>query len=215
MRPISINSVGTTEQTTANRLRQEARRFVDSLGNRLSELERLSQLAHQFDIIWPSDYVEFKQLFHDFSALCEEFQVLSKLTESSLTQIDNQDPEQRKESASLERVLRELQAPMLQAMIRTNLRLLKMWDLRVRSGESLPYGSRELFQETVRIIDTAKQDLLRPRYLALLDEDAVKDAEEADRLLKSLLRQTPKLFEFVQGDSFDDELLNLINGIRK
>jgi hypothetical protein len=103
--------------------------------------------------------------------------------------------------------------PMLRAMIRTNLRLLKVWDLRLQAGEGLPYGSRELFRETVRIVDTARNELLRPRYMELLEEDALQDAAQADKLLRNLIAKAPQLFDFLESQTIDAELMKLINGL--
>ena len=203
----------TTEQTSAEKLRTEARRFVGALTGRLEELENLAQLARRFNVFSAEEYAEFKQLFLSFRDLCEEFQVLSRLAESSLAHFDAHDPQGQSELIELDATFRALQLPMLRAMIRTNLRLLRVWDDRLRSGQGMPYGSRELFGETVRIIDTARNELLRPRHLALLEEEAVHDAEEAERLLKGLIAQSPALFDFVESEAIDDELMRLINGL--
>ena len=157
------------------------------------------------------EYAEFKTLFLNFRDLCDEFQLLSRMTETSLAHFDREDLQSRAEMMELDSTFRSLQMPMLCAMIRTNLRLLRVWDGRLQSGEGMPYGARELFHETVRIIDTARNELLRPRYLALLEDDALKDAEEADRLLRTLIKKSPHLFDFVRGEEVDDELMRLIN----
>jgi hypothetical protein len=213
MQPIRPGLKQGTEQSNAERQRAEAQRFVAALASRLSELETMAQQAHRFQVFSAAAYADFKQLFLCFSGLCEEFQVLSQLAESSLSGIGQRDRRDRRPISTLHGTYRELQAPMLRAMIRTNLRLLKVWDDRMRSGEGLPLGAGELFRETVRVIDRARHELLRPRTLALLDPEAIEEAAEANRLLKRLMDKTPSLFTFVDSPSIDDELMILINGL--
>jgi hypothetical protein len=202
-----------SEQANAERTRLEARRFVGALGDRLGELEKLAQLARRFNVFSADEYAEFKQLFLTFRDLCDEFQMLSRLAESSLANLESQDPDNADEAAQMEATYRELQVPMLRAMIRTNLRLLKVWDQRLQAGEGLPYGSRELFRETVRIVDTARNELLRPRYMELLEEEALEDAARADKLLRNLIARAPQLFDFLESQTIDAELMKLINGL--
>jgi hypothetical protein len=211
MQSIRTPTCTTTLETSAERLRAEARRFTEALTSRLGELEHLAGLARQYNVFSAMEYAEFKTLFLNFRDLCDEFQLLSRMTETSLAHFDREDVQSRAEMMELDSTFRSLQMPMLCAMIRTNLRLLRVWEGRLQSGEGMPYGARELFHETVRIIDTARNELLRPRYLALLEDDALKDAEEADRLLRTLIKKSPNLFDFVQGDAVDDELMRLIN----
>jgi hypothetical protein len=90
---------------------------------------------------------------------------------------------------------------MLHAVIRTNLRLLRVWDDRLQRGEGLPYGAHEVFLETVRVIYNARTELLRPRYVSQLDEDALADADRAERLLRTLIAEAPKLFDFAAAGS--------------
>ncbi len=213
MQPIRPDSISVTEQNKSEKLLAEARRFVGALTDRLGELERIAQLARKFNVFAATDYTEFKKLFLHFGDLCEEFQTLSRIAETSLANIDHRDQQGHSEAVELEGVFRDLQIPMLRAMIRTNLRLLLVWDDRLRAGEGLPFGTRELFQETVRIIDTARNELLRPRYLALLEQDSLDDAEKADRLLRKLIAKTPSLFNFAGGEAVDDELMRLIKGL--
>jgi hypothetical protein len=213
MLPIRPASTSVTEQTNAEKMRSEARRFVTALTDRLGELENMAQLARKFNVFSANEYAEFKQLFLNFRDLCEEFQTLSRMAETSLANIDHRDQRGHSEAVALDAIFHDLQIPMLQAMIRTNLRLLRVWDDRLRVGEGLPFGTRELFQETVRIIDIARNELLRPRYLALLEQDSLDDAEQADRLLKALIKKTPSLFNFVGNMAVDEELMRLINGL--
>jgi len=202
-----------TEQANAEKLRHELRRFVDALADRLGELDELAHLAQRFTDFSTDEYTEFKRLFLSFRDLCDEFQMLSRLAEVSLAAINHEDPEAHAEATELEENYRKLQAPMLRAMIKTYLRLLHVWDDRLRSGEGLPYGARELFRETVRIIDTARSELLRPRNMEMLEEDALEDAAKADRLLRSLIAGAPQLFDFYESQAIDAELMRLINGI--
>lgn len=202
-----------TEQANAEKLRQELRRFVDALASRLGELDKLAHLALRFNVFSTDEYTEFKQLFLTFRDLCDEFQMLSHLAETSLAHINHHDHDAHAEAAELEETYRKLQVPMLRAMIKTNLRLLLVWDDRLRCGEGLPYGSRELFRETVRIIDTARNELLRPRYMELLEEEALEDAAKADKLLRTLIASAPQLFDFLESQTIDAELMRLINGL--
>lgn len=180
--------------------RREARLFIDSLAERLSELRRLANLAGKFDIFSQEEYVEFRRLFEEFRSLCEEFQLLSHVTEKALNKWGWNTDVQRQERELLEEYFRRLQIPMLQSVITTNLRLLRIWDDRLQRGEGLPYGARELFLDTIRVIHKARTELLRPRYIILLDEAALHDAERATRLLKELVDKAPALFDFLSDD---------------
>jgi hypothetical protein len=205
----------TTEETSAKKLRSDATLFVDSLTKRLKELENLAEMARKYDAFSSDQYGQFKQLFLTFGNLCQEFQLLNHLVETALADISGQDRSGREEVEALRAAFLDLQVPMLKAIIGTNLRLLRVWEDRLRCGEGLPYGSRELFYETMRIIDVARNELIRPRYLALLDEDALAEAEQADRLLKLLIKRTPILCDFVASEAIDDELMRLINSSQK
>ena len=213
MQTLRMMTANNSEQANAERTRLELRRFVGALGDRLGELEKLAQLARRFNVFSADEYSEFKQLFLTFRDLCDEFQMLSRLAESSLANLDPRDKDNADEAAEMEATYRELQVPMLRAMIRTNLRLLRVWDQRLQAGEGLPYGARELFRETVRIIDTARNELLRPRYMELLEEEALEDAGKADKLLRSLISRAPQLFDFLENKTIDTELMRLINGL--
>ena len=213
MQSSRIMTANNSEQAHAEKARQELRRFVGALGDRLGELEQLAQLARRFNVFSADEYTEFKQLFLTFRDLCDEFQMLSRLAESSLANLDPGDEASVTEAAEMEATYRKLQAPMLRAMIRTNLRLLRVWDQRLLAGEGLPYGARELFRETVRIIDIARDELLRPRYMTLLDEEALEDAAKAEKLLRTLIAKAPQLFDFLESQTIDTELMRLINGL--
>jgi hypothetical protein len=211
MRSIGLPATTRADQSKAEKIRHDARRFVDALATRLRELETMARLAKHYDVFNTNEYAQFKQLFLHFSELCEEFQLLSHLTEDSLFNFERAAEKDWTEHRALEEYFRRLQIPMLHAVIRTNLRLLKVWDDRFRQGQGLPYGAREVFRETVRVIHNARNELMRPRYIALLDETALQDADRADRLLRTLIQQAPRLFDFAVHaippdllDTYDD-----------
>lgn len=200
-----------SRQSVAEKVRGDARRFVDGLANRLTELDSMSRKAKRYNVFNPQEYAEFKSLFVSFTDRTEEFQLLSYLAEESLANYERVGVTHWKEHQELEDYFRKLQVPMLRQVISTNLRLLKIWDDRLQRGEGLPYGARELFVETIRVIYNAKTQLLRPRYVALLDSAALRDADRAERLLRTLIRKAPKLFDFAENDpdlqpsALDDE----------
>lgn len=189
-----------TQQSAADKVRRNARRFVDGLAERLAELDDMSRKAKRFNVFNTDEYAEFKALFLDFTDLSEEFQLLSTLAEDSLANYERAGVNHWAEHKELEEYFRRLQVPMLRQVISTNLRLLKVWDDRLQRGEGLPYGAREVFVETIRVIYNAKTQLLRPRYVALLDDFALRDADRAERLLRLLIRRAPKLFDFAESD---------------
>jgi hypothetical protein len=199
-------SRGISRQATADKVRRDSRRFVDSLAQRLAELERLAASARQFNVFDAEEYADFKRLFLNFSDLAEEFQMLSHLTEQSLAKYQRIGARHWNEHKELDEYFRKLQVPMLHQVITTNLRLLRVWDDRLQHGEGLPYGARELFVETIRVIHNARIQLLRPRYFALLDEAALRDADRADRLLRTLIQQSPKLFNFGEENALEELL---------
>jgi hypothetical protein len=214
MQTIVTSSNVRAPQIKEENARHNAWRFVDSLKVRLGELERMARLAKNNNVITAIEYVKFKKLFTDFCELCEEFQILSRLTEDSLTKTGQTEDNKGTSHRELEEYFHKLQVPMLRAVIRTNLRLLRVWDNRLQRGEGLPYGVYEVFLETVRVIYNARSELLRPRYIALLDDIAMEDADRADRLLRTLILQAPQLFNFATNIAFpdlmrtDDDVLN-------
>jgi hypothetical protein len=189
----------TTRQAELAKVRYDARRFVDALADRLRELAQLASLAKQFNVFNAYEYAEFKELFLNFRELSEEFQMLSRLAEDSLLNMKSEAQDDEDEHRELDDYFRRLQVPMLHGVISTNLRLLKVWDDRLQRGEGLPYGAYELFLDTVRLIYNARLELLRPRYVALLDEAALRDADRAERLLRTLLERAPQLLDFAAG----------------
>ncbi len=184
----------------AEQVRRDARRFVDGLAQRLKELDEMARSAKRFNVFSPEEYASFKSLFLDFTELSEEFQLLSHLAEETLANYERHGVNHWAEHKELEDYFRKLQVPMLRQVITTNLRLLRVWDDRMQRGEGLPYGAREVFLETIRVIYNAKTQLLRPRYVAQLDDAALRDADRAERLLRTLVRKAPKLFNFAEED---------------
>ena len=192
-----------SERISVETVRRDARRFVDALASRLGELEHLAEAAKRFQVFSAAEYVEFQRLFRSFSELSEEFQILSHITEDSLGRFRRSEEAEWIEHKRLDEYFRRLQIPMLHSVIRTNLHLLRVWDDRWRRGQGLPYGAREVFIETIRVIYNARAELLRPRYLALLDETAARDADRANRMLRVLVQQAPSLFNFADDDAQD------------
>lgn len=197
------------EQPTSQRIRQDARRYVDALAARLTELEELAEAATRFAVFDAAEYAAFKRLFLRFSTLCEEFQVFSRITEDVLSNFQFAMAQDQVEREFLDDAFRRLQVPMLHAVIRTNLGLLRVWEDRVQRGEGLPIGSHELLAETARIIQHTRGELLRPRYAELVDEAALEDAAQADRILKGLIAQAPRLFDFA-SDGLSSQALSVI-----
>lgn len=186
-------------KATADKVRADARRFVDALARRLTELDAMSRKAKRFKVFNAEEYSAFKQLFLSFTERTEEFQLLSYLTEDSLANYERTAGQHWEDHRDLEDHFHQLQVPMLRQVISTNLRLLKIWDDRLQRGEGLPYGARELFLESIRIIHDAKIQLLHPRHIKLLDESALREADRVERLLRTLIRKAPRLFDFAEG----------------
>ena len=199
MRKNSLSQPSVSRRAVAEKIREDARRFVDSLAERLNELERMAAKARGYDRFVPSRYAEFKALFQEFTQLCEEFQLLSYLTEECLARFERTDKEHWSEHSQLENYYRCLQVPMLRQVITTFLSLLKVWTDRLENGDGLPLGATEIFLETVRVIHHAKVELLRPRYLAYIDDAALRDAEQAERLLRALMGKAPQLIDLATG----------------
>lgn len=165
--------------------------------------------AKQYDVFSAADYSRFKKLFLNFGELCEEFQLLSHLTEDSLAKFERAAADQWNEHRELEEYFRKLQVPMLHAVIRTHLHLLGIWEDRLQHGEGLPYGSREIFLETIRVIQNARAELLRPRYAPFLEDAALEDADRADRLLRALMSKAPQFDDFSPDKRLPEGLARL------
>ena len=187
--------------TDQEKIRAESRRFIDALATRLGELEELAGKAKHYEVFSPVEYAEFRRVFGNFREVSEEFRMLSHLTENSLGKFQLGGSIASEEYAKLDEYFWRLQVPMLRGVIKTNLHLLKVWDDRLQRGQELPYGAYELFLETLHIICGARVELQRPRFAALLDEAALRDADRVERLLDTLMLQAPKLREFLsEGD---------------
>jgi hypothetical protein len=171
---------------------------VDALAERLAEIDELGTKVKGYQVFSTSDYAGFKRLYLCFTGLSEEFQLLSVLAEKTFENFESAEVGHWTERRSLEEYFRRLQIPMLRQLIGINLQMLRVWDDRLRSGEGLPYGLREAFIETVRIINTAKIQMIQPRYIGLLDEAALVEADRADRLLQTLISEAPGLFDFTE-----------------
>lgn len=193
-----------TRQAELEKVRSDAHRFVEALASRLRELEHLAREAKLFNVFAADEYAQFRLLFLNFRELSEEFQVLSQLAEESLGNLKSEVQDAGDEHRRLDEYFRRLQVPMLHGVISTNLRLLRVWDDRLQRGEGLPYGAYELFLETVRLIYNARLELLRPRYVALLDDAALRDADRAERLLQALIERAPKFLDFALDLALQD-----------
>lgn len=178
--------------TPTDKIRRDTVRFVDALEERFGELDDFARTIAALEVNDAQEYVRFARLHRDYTTRCEEFQVLSAIVEENLAKLNADNADDR----ALDEHFRRLQVPMLRQAIRTNIRLLKVWTDRLFHEGGLPYGTRESFFESVRIIHSAKVQLLRPRYEALLDEATLIDVDRAHRLLKTLITKAPMLFNF-------------------
>ena len=203
----SPNHAGPASQFEASdKARRTARGFIDALGDQQVELERLASLAKRCKIRKPADYVAFKQLFEDFQDHCQQFQMLSRVTEKALTGLDWSTATERQEKEQLSDFFYRLQVPMLQRVITTNLQLLRVWDCRVQEDGVLPYGAREFLLNIVRVIRDARLELLRPRFAILVSETVLRDADRASRLLRQLVKRAPALFSFIPEEELATDL---------
>jgi hypothetical protein len=186
------------KRSDREKVREESRRFIDSLATRFDELDKLAKKAKELHVFSQEQLSEFRTIFGSFRSLSDEFLVLSQLTEKSLDKFQRDDDATIEEHKKLDEYFLRLQVPMLHRVIETNLRLLKVWDDCVQCGENLPYGAYDIFRETLRIIYHARIELLRPCYAELLDKTTLRDVDRVERLLGTLMRRAPKLLEFVE-----------------
>lgn len=200
MKKIRLGGKSTGIADEQKKVRAESRRFVGSLSVRFGELEKLARKAKDFQVCGPAQLNEFRHLFMLFRALSDEFLSLSELTKRSLDKFRRDETAGPDEYDALDDHFRRLQVPILQHMISTNLRLLRIWDDCLRCGESLPYGAYDLFLDTLRIIYQARTELAQPRYAGLLDEVILRNADRVDRLLDTLMKRAPQLLELVTGN---------------
>jgi hypothetical protein len=182
-------------------LRNESRRFIDALATRLGELGELAREADQYKGFDFSFYPAFRRSYDEFMRLAEEFQLLSHVTEETLVELraargPRGTEDQRQELDSLDSYFRQLQIPMLREVIQTNFRLLKVWDNRLKQGNGLPYGSKQIFIETLRILQAARRALTRPENAPFLDDQTKETAGRAEDLLLTLREIAPDLVPF-------------------
>lgn len=189
-------SAKTIRRTEREKIRAKSRRYIDSLATRFGELDELAREAKECRVFDAKEFAQFRLLFKTFRDLSEEFQMLSQLTETALDKFREDASVADDEHKMLDEYFVRMQVPVLHGVIGTNLRLLKIWDDLLLCGENLPYGAHELFLETLRIIDRARVELLRPCYASLLDEAAMRDINRVERLLGTLMQQAPKLLDF-------------------
>jgi len=207
-------SKGATEHAVAAKRQNDVQRYIHALIDRLAELKAMADLARKFRVFSDQQCAEFKVLFLKFRDLCDEFQTLSGLTAILMARINKRKPYDAEAAAIMKGHYESLQVGMLEVMTGTLMHLLQLWRDRLADGNKLPLGTHEILQETVRVIFTARLELLRPRYIEALDEAALTSADEAGRLVKMLLKRSPKYAEFSTpgDDPIDRELMRLING---
>ena len=207
-------SKGATEHAVAAKRQNDVQRYIHALIDRLAELKAMADLARKFRVFSDQQCAEFKVLFLKFRDLCDEFQTLSGLTAILMARINKRKPYDVEAAAIMKGHYESLQLGMLEVMTETLLHLLQLWRDRLADGGKLPLGTHEILHETVRVIFTARLELLRPRYIEALDEAALTSADEAGRLVKMLLARSPKYAEFSSAgdDPIDRELMRLING---
>jgi hypothetical protein len=181
------------------RIRAKSRLYIDSLATRFGELDDLARKAKDCHVFNAVEFAEFRLLFKTFREMSEEFQMLSHLTEAALDKFREDATVADDEHKRLDEYFVRMQVPVLHGVIRTNIRLLKIWDDLLQCGEKLPYGAHEMFVETLRIIFRARIELLRPCYANLLDAEALRDTDRVERLLDMLMQQAPKLLDFKPG----------------
>jgi len=193
-------------QRNVDSLRGESRRFVDALASRLGELGKLAREAERFEGFDLELYPAFRRAYDEFMRLAEEFQMLSHVTEEALAKlraVRRAPTDHAEELASLDSYFRQMQVPMLREVIQTNFRLLKVWDDRLRQGVGLPFGSKQIFVETLRVLQAARRALLRPENAPFLDQHTRETADKAERLLLTLRELAPDLVRFEEVDELD------------
>jgi hypothetical protein len=194
----------------SDKLQVEAKRFITSLIGRLDELRSLSDLARRLDVFSDVEFLRFTDLYARYEAMCEEFQVLSELTAHTLSNIDRKPEDRRQAIVEMAETLDKLQLAMIQLSIRSHCELLRLWRDRLGSTIETPLAAREILKNTVRIIFTTRLEMLRPRYVELLDDQSVADAEEAGQLLRTLFGRVPRINSFAASDAEQRALWHLV-----
>lgn len=197
-----MSSMAASESLAA-KIKRDARLFIEGLAERMAEFNDMADRSSQHPSFQGETYADFKCLFVEFMVRTEEFLILSLLTEDTLVLLERHaigDVEERRE---LDESFRKLQLMVLERFVSTQLRLLKVWDDRYQQGAGLPYGSSELFGKAVSIIHAVKDQLLRPRYVSLLDENTIEGAETAERMVRLLVKRAPRFHDFTDSSKAD------------
>lgn len=193
------------QETATERIRHDARVYIAGLADRLEDLSQLAQSAKEFDQFDPERYGRFKNFFLLFLKRVEESQILCAMIEETLIL-----PEGLglslwwNDRDELETHYHTLRLAVLRLAITTAYGLLKVWENRLAQGNGLPYGSAEMFEQTLRAIEDAKD------YLAESDdvEDAIYiSATEAESLLHALIDKAPRYRSF---DKNSEAVIDLI-----
>jgi hypothetical protein len=192
-RPMSVVQ---TEQATIDKARDEARQRLATLTTRLDELTVTAERAIRFDVFAIDDYAAFKRDFFAFRTLCEEFQALSEITKSAIDRLETCGRRLWGEADALRAQYHDLQVPLMRTVLYTSLHLLVVWEDRLTNGDGLPIGAHEMFLDTLHTINRVRSELLRPRYLAALDDATLADAERVEKVLRTLMGQAPTLLDF-------------------
>ena len=169
---------------------------MDVLSARLAVLETTARQAMRFNAFAIAEYGAFKDFFLDFRRQCEEFQALSQIAQDSINRLELCGKALWHECSIMQATFYGLQVPLMRSVVQTNLRLLRVWEDRLTRGDGLPFGTHEMFMQTVHTLALVRAELLRPRYLDILADEDLEDAEEADKLLHKLAKEAPVLFNF-------------------
>jgi hypothetical protein len=196
MLPIRPFSITLTQQAATAKLRSHAHELMTVLASRLTELEGTANRAERFDSYAIDQYDSFKKYFLTLRNQCAEFQALSHITHDAISKLELCGNDQWPDCSAMLADFHKTQVRLLNIVVSANLRLLKVWEDRLTQGEGLPFGTHEMFMETVHTIHLVREELLRPRYLLLLEDQALEDAEQTEQLLRKLVIHAPALFDF-------------------
>lgn len=182
-------------QAAADKIKSSARLYIDGLAGRLRELTELINASARFTTGQEEQYGHFKDFFQTFLDHTEECMILSSLAEETLALPEKLGLVLWAEHGELEGRYRKLQLFLLNMVTRTMTRLLKIWETRLDSGISLPYGAYEVFLLAQRVIVEVKSQLQRPRYAEEIT-DQIEMAAKAEDLIAEFLAQAPRFREF-------------------
>ena len=197
-----------SQESTTGRIRRDARIYIAGLADRLEDLSQLAQSAEEFDHFDPENYGRFKNFFLLFLKRVEEAQILCAMIEETLAQ-----PERLglslwwNDREELETHYHTLRLAALRLAITTESNLLKVWENRLTQGNGLPYGSAEMFEETLRAIEEAKEHLAAAADGDDVGEKIHADVVEAESLLRTLIDKAPRYRAF---DTDDDTVIDRI-----